>query len=474
MATREWAKQIAKKLLGLIHDFDSGDNKSSPGRRKFESTLAELLKKHGSLSASRLQFLNLHDLIVRNNVDPEVFLSKAEKIIKSVIDDNLSEADSFVHYDVGAYGFLFPGLTLMAAELKCSVIADQVVRLLAKKDSTFSALEIEQTTKKFDVESLASRGVYSWHKARAVTTSRQDADQRPDVQRKRKLATQAFKQMTPRTQTDGNGSSHEPDLRWLEDQDSTLSQKLLPEGIDTIYRMVWNVNKKFLTAYSAHPVLRSANGKILTGSPVLERDVGHAALAQLDRFVQDEAVRKLSHLVDAGKRVLLILPVHFSTVDRHAYLAPYLQRISALRKEKKKLLVLELLDTPQDLPSLRIKDTIAQIRHTVRSVLVRVPPDVPRLTLFSEAEVHAVGFDWLDEPVPEKTLMMKMERFVERAEKAGLQTFIYGLTTLSMATKAVSAGFDYIEGDVVRQPVDTPENIQPFESKDLFSKLFSQ
>ena len=87
MATSEWAKQIAKKLLGLLHDFDSGDNKSSPGRRKFESTLAELIKKHGSLSASRLQFLNLHDLTVRNNVDPEVFLSKAGKQINPVYEE---------------------------------------------------------------------------------------------------------------------------------------------------------------------------------------------------------------------------------------------------------------------------------------------------------------------------------------------------------------------------------------------------
>ena len=43
-----------------------------------------------------------------------------------------------------------------------------------------------------------------------------------------------------------------------------------------------------------------------------------------------------------------------------------------------------------------------------------------------------------------------------------------------MATAAVSAGFDYIEGDVVRPPADAPELIQPFAAQDLFIGLMGR
>ena len=100
----------------------------------------------------------------------------------------------------------------------------------------------------------------------------------------------------------------------------------------------------------------------------------YAAAAACDRLVQEEALQKLHLLLDAGHKVLLVLPVHFSTVNHFDYYMPYQQRIRKLDEKQRLLVVQELVGTPPDLNSYRIRETVTRLRQAARSVMARVSP----------------------------------------------------------------------------------------------------
>jgi hypothetical protein len=85
--------------------------------------------------------------------------------------------------------------------------------------------------------------------------------------------------------------------------------------------------------------------------------------------------------------------------------------------------------------------------------------------------VHAVGFDLGALQTDQRALLPKLESFAAQAEKVELRKFIYGLNTISAVTMAVSAGFDYIEGEAVCAPVESIAHVRPFETEDLLAHL---
>lgn len=456
--------------------FRSGDREAPDERSRFEISLDDINKHFDAATVSRMQILNLDSLIVRRDVDKAAIVEKADLLALATIEENLSEGDAFVHSAVGVYGFLFPGMAKSAAELKRQVIADQIARLVNSSEMTPANIDFELKAKRRH-GGTASDVIDQDRKARIMGPAAarpRSLEERQQMERERKRAEQALASMARRLEPADKAASAGAGIPWGESRDAGRGEVDLPEGLTTVFRPVWNVKSKLLTAYAAEPVTKLPDGGVEMAIPMSSDDDNHAAKAALDDFVEREALDRLHLLLEAVHPVLLILPVHFATVDRHDCFAPYLQRMKGLPENKRKLLVLELIGTPRELPAGRIRGTVNRMRQVVRSVIVRVRPNEERLPHWKKADAHAVGFDCAEYPVPEKDLMKAYDRFTQRADKAGLRKFIYGLTTRSMATAAVAAGFEYIEGGIVRPAVDMPKYVEPFESRDLFAELLGR
>jgi hypothetical protein len=70
---------------------------------------------------------------------------------------------------------------------------------------------------------------------------------------------------------------------------------------------------------------------------------------------------------------------------------------------------------------------------------------------------------------PEAVLMQHMNRFRAGVSRAGLPAYIRGVRSRSLAAAAVGAGFLYIEGETIGQPLDHPKVIRKFNFFDMFS-----
>lgn len=459
-----------EKRSGLFSGLRSRGEDPLKKESLFEITIEELPKKFSQVVISRMQILNLSTLIVRRDIDINEVIKAAEVIAVGVIEDNLREKDAYIHNDIGVYGFLFPGVSKNVAELKCQVIADQIGRLINDPSNLSPDLAFEAKTRRRRSGTFADLVARQKTNKAASENKTPDADKLRELELKKAQANMAIQQMADRLSRDGQDSKAEPVVWLIEDDESKADNKYLPEGITTVFRAMWNVSNKLLTAHSALPVIKSPEGQIESIISIKGESTKYADAA-CDRLVQEEALKKLHILMDAGHKVLLVLPVHFSTVAHHDYFVSYQQRLRALDEKRRRLVVLELVGVPPDLNGDRIGETVTRLRQVARSVMARLSPSVTRLRPWREAGVHAVGFDVEESQASERVLLKQLDGFAGHAEEAGLKKFVYGLTTRSAASAAVTAGFDYIEGIVVRRPMDSPTYVEPFESLDLFTGL---
>jgi len=467
----QW-REIGKKLLSVLFDAGSSKRGKPPKGSELDAALDQALAEHGSVLVGHLHILNLRELITRKHADPESMLKKVHAIAISVIEEFLKEADSFVRPDEGSYGFVFPNLTKEAGDLKCKVIADRIARMLREEDPAFSELIFKTTTQVYDHQT------YVRDKSRRVNPrvdrveNYEDIRQYREMQEKQKWATRAVDAMTPNKKAPTSGSANEDDeANWYEQTSPTGDS--LGEGIVCLYRPMWHVRNQLLTAYSCFPIRRTPGGKVAPGMGILMENNSQTATARMDYLVLEKSTEVLQHLLAKGQKLLIVVPVHFSTVDRRKYCDPYFGIFTSLAEEARKLLVLEVVDAPKGIPQSRISDTVAKMRAKVRTVLWRVTLDSTDLEFWNVFGLHAIGFDLSEQPLAEEAALKEMEQFTARAEQLGLRTFVYGLKSLSLATSAVASGFDYIEGDVVHSPMVTPESILRFRSKDLFARLLA-
>lgn len=436
---------------------------------KFETTLDDALEKYGSVLVGHVHMLNLRDVIAKRYANSERMLKKAQKIAVSVIDECLGESDSFFRQGEDAYLFVFPNLDKEAGDLKCSVIAGRIGRQLKAEDPAFAKVKMKTATKVVRPESIGRTKKLPLRPQVAKIESHEDVQRLREEEEKARWATRAVAAMIPQKTSDADGDAK---ADWYESKARSAQE---PSGeIVCLYRPMWHVRNKLLTAYICFPIQRMQGGKVATGMEILVGDAKPAAKAHLDQFVLGRCIATLEPLLAKDQKLLVIAPVHFSTVDRQLYSVPYFGSFAHLSDEAKKLLVLELVGVPEDMPERRISETVAKMRAHARTVLGRVSLDSSNLANWKSVGLHAIGFDLSGDTSPEVLTMKKMEHFVANAAEHGLRTFVLGLSSLSLATGGVAAGFDYIEGEVVHSPVVTPESVLPFESEDLYARLLAR
>jgi hypothetical protein len=89
----------------------------------------------------RVHVFDLDDLIVHNYSERDTLLKKADKLARSIINDELREGEGMRSPKPGHYLFFFPKLTPEAGALRSSVLAAQISREVRKINPTIVAMD---------------------------------------------------------------------------------------------------------------------------------------------------------------------------------------------------------------------------------------------------------------------------------------------------------------------------------------------
>lgn len=447
-------RKVGTKLADLFFDTDQtrpaekhGNNPDAPigdgidlSRDAFERHLQTILRQDQPTLplAGRVNFIGLSKIRERLGEKWGHVAERADGITRRAIERRLTSVDVYTRYKQLQYLIIFAQLPKEQAQLKCALIAEEITKRLLGEDLGPELLEVKTM-----VSPLG--GDLAFEEVPSI-----------DV-----LAARLAEEDTETRETTSASDVDSDEDNWWEASKDAATDPL--DGIQFVYRPVWDVRHRAITTYICVPTRQGLSESQM--SPL----TNPALVRRLDATVQRHVITDLRKIMKNKRRMLLGLPVHFetlaSTISRGAYVDVCKRGIPP---EGWRLLAFELTGVPNGLPQSRLLELTAILRPFSRGILLRTSV---RQTLFrpsTETGIAAVGFEVAAESVPESRQIQDAERFAAAARRAGLASYVHGLRTISFTTAAIAAGLDFVDGDVVTTAVDRPQSVYSFELSNLF------
>jgi len=343
-----------------------------------------------------------------------------------------------------------PKLKPEAGALRCSVLAEQIAR--AAKDLNPTSQGLERRRHEQAPPPMPDRRV-----AKAV--SRAPTPAGPDQRDEQAIRESANRALAAMAKTNAGQA---------EDFVITESDKLVLESLSVVFQPVWHAKNNMITAYVCALV---RNGKPITKNDTLElfpQDSPDLAFAKLDARLYGGGAKAMNYLLAEGLKAVLIVPIHFTTVDRLRYIGALLEQGSDLPEEARNLLVFELIHLPSDISRFRLREPVNYLRSRARALVAQLGMTPTGMDIFKELSFHGVSIDLRHHSYPEDRLLKNFDAFTALAEKYNLRSFVHGISGTSLAVGAIASGFTYIGGPAISEPVGNPKQIRPYEIDMLY------
>jgi len=238
------------------------------------------------------------------------------------------------------------------------------------------------------------------------------------------------------------------------------------------YLPMWQISKKAINSYLCQLALQ-AGDEIHPLEALFDDEIDEVVIASLDRLVLRESLKSIGLLLKSGQRNNIVVPVHFATLASSRARREYLGVLSLVRPEHRPYLIWELSYPHVGISNSPILQAASLLRPYGRKILLRVRIDYRHFDNLAVAGIYAVGTDIADKSTGEASTIHKMDTFRARVEQAGLKAYLHGANSLSLATAAVCAGFDHIDGDVIARSIDNPEGIHSYRIETPYTAIFN-
>ncbi len=238
------------------------------------------------------------------------------------------------------------------------------------------------------------------------------------------------------------------------------------------YLPMWQISKKAINSYLCQLALQ-AGDEIHPIEALFDDEIDEVVIASLDRLVLRESLKSIGLLLKSGRRNNIVVPVHFATLASSRARREYLGVLALVRPEHRPYLIWELSYPHIGISNSPILQAASLLRPYGRRILLRVRIDYRHFDNLAVAGIYAVGTDIADGNLGEASTIHKMDTFRARVEQAGLKAYLHGANSLSLATAAVCAGFDHIDGDVIARSIDNPEGIHTYRIETPYTAIFN-
>lgn len=410
----------------------------------------------GSDISKRIHIIELEELIVHRYSEHDALFKKADKLAREIIESNLREGETLRSSKPGSYRLILPKLKPEAGALKCSVIAEQVARAVKELNPTSMALERRRQDEAAPPPGGTERRAAKMPSSSGSRPATPATPGERDEQALKEAANRALAAMAEAN------SGQAADVQFSDADKAAL------DNLQSRFNPVWHAKNSLITAYNCG---LTREGRTLSQHRIMElfpSDTMDIALAKLDATVYARAVKAVQYLMDQGLKALLIVPVHFSTVDRLRYMPTFLDPGSRMPEEAKQLIVFEFTHLPSDLTRFRLREPVNYLKNRARALIARPGLVQTDFDIYKEFGFHGVSVDLRDYELPDGRVLKAFDQFAALAEKHKLQSFVHGIDSTSRAVGAIAAGFTYIEGSAISEPVDHPTRIRPYELDMLY------
>ena len=234
---------------------------------------------------------------------------------------------------------------------------------------------------------------------------------------------------------------------------------------------MWNARQQSVSSYLCLPAFKTRDGKMHVGEELLPDDVDPDLTAELDQLTLAKIATDMLDLPTAAKKAFLAFPIHYSTFGDSAARKQCLELLGKFPSSWRRRLIAEVVGIPNDASTIDVRLVLGSLKPKTLGVLGRFSIEQQKFNALREEGLLGVGAELSSWDRGEAELMPLMEEFTEAANLHKLKTYVHGLSSLSLTTAAVCAGFDHVDGEAVSTLVDLPEGIYPLSPEVLYQRL---
>jgi hypothetical protein len=463
-----------------------------------ESALRDIVSSHKAVASGFLRLLSLDALRERLGDKWETRSDHIQFVTEAAIKRHLQRGQTFYQASDSGYVIVFDFDAEERAEFICRAISREIIqRLLGSSENKDENLAIEmrvaviagsQLAAGADLPGMLEQSLQA-APSKLISNTDEGAD-RKDAAPKAPPAARA---------SDGTAAvaGHLGDLflrnllkeaqqRIVEgDPQSTATTLAELPGFESRYVPFWHVGSRAFLTYRFDPRFEAGpRGPIAVDSPGLDSQEIEARgmdslgdmtgdpdlIRNLDHLVLNRAVLDLDRAIEAGAKYVAMVPIHVESLardqDQKALLKFLEQQPAALLQ----LLSLEIVDTRKS----KFNDLVRHIwmlKDRCRQIILRQETDrmpwLPSQHLPPGAVGMSVRIPGAD--VPELEIATAMNGFVKGVSQHGIETFVFGLRTRSLAFAAIGAGFSQVAGPAIAARSRTPSGVASAGMHDIFT-----
>jgi hypothetical protein len=467
-AEKSGAAQEIKKFLNrlLLKDKDTSQPAviqeiitssvvSDKKKAALEKACALLLMQKDILTSGKLEFIGL--TAIRSHLGKEwAGLSKiVYAAAEEAIQDHLRPGDMSLLYNEDTYVLIFGTADRREAQATASAIAEQIrANLFASAEDKLKPIDIRPSICQFKTSELREKP------STVLIATLAGEEGGAVLQEKPFSPAQYALQVKPSP------------LQRIPTHDSVAVPSI--DAVDYVYLPLWDTAKQALTTFVC------ALGYEADEEKDLARHLGAAAgktsfeKLLFDIRTLDTVDVELQKREEEGRRLLVGCPVHYETLFIFDNYEKFRQRLAQMSEERRKYLILLVMN---DLSVAPVKDGFwfaTPLQAFCRELMVEIPlVENVNFQQLRDSGVTTVGVRLnKDAAKGEKETIDQLNDFSIFARAAGMtKIFLLDVPSLSLTTFAVCAGFDYLGGPAIHEPVKKPDHVYRYRHADLLAEL---
>jgi len=372
--------------------------------QKIKSLCSQLISDKEILNSGKVQFLNFSQ--VKRHMGAK--WDRLEPIVLNITQDVLSKytdlEDIFFRYNQEDFLILFAKASPEESELKCSLMAAEIKRLLfdIKQDNEdMKELELEHVTVSSKVSSLMRSD-------NILETLNNDMDDKMQKQRRQKETSETAQKrrtffITTPEEAHGQHSDPEYSIRYL---------PLQKQGKQSRPFYLLALNQK-----EEHPLAHS-----LLESICLYMGANKKDRAEYDLTILKDAEKTLSER--PSWKVICI--VDYETLASDTYAAAYKKELRKLPESSRNRLVMGVINIPSDAPLPTLYRVAEKVKRDCHYVLAYVPLNLKiGFSDLINAGFRGIGILILEpSELVQKRLKHEVETFAEKAKRLNMTSML--------------------------------------------------
>ncbi len=382
-----------------------------------------------SNSAGKLHLLDLIQIKTRLGDKWLRMATHVERFFETAIRRSMGPGDTYSRLDELSYLVLFRALSPEEAEIKCRAISEEICQRLFGEQGMQVSLRnlvasVNIASLPPDIPAQAVLDAHMERVGRATIVSRGNPDGPVIVAQSLSLRISG---------DDAFG-------------------RVSTDEIEYFYRPVWDTVKQVVVTYLCQPAPRSSTPPDASPMCFWTGEAEHDQAA-LDKLILDELAARTIRLHAEGHRVLIALPVSFATLSRSRLWSAYAETCRRNPKEVLRDLACVVTGIEAGVPHIRLGQELPKLANFARHIFcVAGDGAVHR---FAGTGVRAVGVS-IDPADAEIRSIERLKKLGRETRDAGLDAFVLGLSSTSLAINAMGAGIRYLEGPAIRPAVADP------------------